>query len=106
MAEGSAVNASWYVMRVRPFIGTLVGSVVGVLAVIIWMLTFEPHGGPELSRYLFPVSAIVLERMFPTQSIPVPLWYAGALLHWLVPGALVDLLRRAFRKESRHDNVA
>ena len=93
-------------MSIRPFIGTLVGAAIGLLAIVIWMATFEPHGGPELSHYLFPGSAILLERMFPTRSIPVPLWYGGALLHWVIPGVLVDLLRRVFRRESRHDNTA
>ena len=93
-------------MRIRPYIGILCGFGVGVLPVIIWMLTFQPHGGVELSRYLFPLSALVLERVYPTQSIPVSLWYGGALLQWLVVGALVDLLRRVFRRESRHDNAA
>ena len=77
-----------------------------MLAVIIWMLTFQPHGGVELSMYLFPLSAVVLDRMYPAQSIPVPLWYAGALFQWLAVGGLVDLLRRVFRRESRHDNAA
>ena len=93
-------------MHIRPFIGTLVGAAIGLLAIVIWIATFEPHGGPELSHYLFPGSAILLERMFPTRSIPVPLWYGGALLHWVIPGVLVDLLRRAFRRESHHDNAA
>ncbi|HXJ61064.1 MAG TPA: hypothetical protein VNU68_30835 [Verrucomicrobiae bacterium] len=98
--------APLHVMRIRPYIGILCGFGVGVLAVIIWMLTFQPHGGVELSRYLFPLSALALERVYPTQSIPVSLWYGGALLQWLVVGALVDLLRRVFRRESRHDNAA
>ena len=85
-------------MRIRPLIGTLCGIAVGVLAIAVWMLTFEPHGGPELSRYLFPVSAIILDRMYPTQSIPVPLFYGGALLQWVVLGVLIDLLRRVFRE--------
>lgn len=93
-------------MRIRPIIGTLFGIVVGVLAIAVWMLTFEPHGGPELSHYLFPVSAIILEHMYPTQSIPVPLWYGGAFLQWVVLGMLIDFLRRVFRRGSSHDNMA
>jgi hypothetical protein len=87
-------------MSIRPFAGTLVGAAIGLLALIIWVATFEPHGGSEWSRYLFPVSAVWLERMFPSRAIPVSLWYSGALLHWIIPGALVDLLRRVFRKGS------
>ena len=77
-----------------------------MLAIVIWMLTFQPHGGVELSRHLFPLSALILERMYPAQSIPVPLWNGGALLQWLVIGLLVDLLRRVFRRESDDDNAA
>ena len=87
-------------MRIRPYFGIVCGIGVGVLAIVIWMLTFQPHGGVELSRYLFPLSAFILERMYPAQSIPVSLWYGGALLQWLLVGALVDLLRRVFRRES------
>jgi len=94
-------------MSIRPYIGTVCGFGVGVLAIIIWMLTFQPHGGVELSHFLFPVSALILERIYyPAYSIPVPLWYGGALLQWLAIGAVVDLLRRAFRRESQHDNAA
>ena len=84
-------------MHIRPYIGTICGIGVGVLAIVIWVLTFEPHGGAELSPYLFPLSSLILERMYPTQSVPVPLWYGGALLQWIVLGGVVDLLRRAFR---------
>jgi hypothetical protein len=83
-------------MRMRPFIGTLIGTAIGLLATIAWMVTFEPHGGPEGSHYLFPGSAILLERMFPSRSIPVPLWYGGAFLNWVIPGVVVDLLRRVY----------
>ena len=85
-------------MHIRPNIGTLCGLAVGVLAIIIWMVTFQPEGGVELSLYLFPLSAIILERMYPAQSIPVPLWFGGAVLQWLLLGAFVDLQRRVFRR--------
>ena len=77
-----------------------------MLAIVIWMLTLQPHGGVELSRYLFPLSGLILERMYPAQSIPVPLWYGVALLQWIVLGALVDLLGRVFRRESGHSIAA
>lgn len=93
-------------MHIRAYIGTLCGIGFGVVAVVIWMLTFQPHGGVELSRYLFPLSAPVLGHMYPQQSIPVPLWYGVALLQWLGVGAFVDLLRRVFRRESRHKDAA
>jgi len=86
-------------MRTRPYIGTLCGIAVGVLAIVIWMLTFEPHGGVELSWYLSPMSVLILKRAYPEQSIPVPLWYGVGFLQWVLIGAFGDLLLRAFRKK-------
>lgn len=77
-----------------PYVGTVCGAAVGVLAIAIWMLTFQPHGGVELSRYLFPFSALILKRIYPAQSIPVEGWYGTALLQWVFLGALVDVLRK------------
>lgn len=94
------------VMHIRPYIGIICGTVVGGLAIVIWMATFEPHGGVELSRYLFPLSALALERMYPAQDVPVPFWYAAAMLQWVGLGAVVDLLRRLFRRKSGHGKVA
>jgi len=88
-------------MHIRAFIGTLCGIAVGVLAIVIWMLTFEPHGGVELSRFLFPFSAPILDRIYPTQSIPVLVWYGTAFIQWLLLGVLVDLLRLVFRRRVR-----
>lgn len=85
-------------MTIRPYIGTLCGIFAGVLAIVIWALTFDPQGGTELSRYLFPASAAILARMYPNQSIPVRLWYGGALLQWIILGALVDVIRKTFRR--------
>ncbi|MCB1210646.1 MAG: hypothetical protein KDK97_15050, partial [Verrucomicrobiales bacterium] len=93
-------------MHIRTYIGTLCGIGVGVLAVVIWMATFQPHAGVELSGYLFPLSAFILKRLYPIQSIPVLLWYGGALVQWIVFGAVLDVLRRVFRRESRHDMEA
>jgi len=87
-------------MRIQSCVGTLSGTGVGVLAILIWMLTLQPHSGAELSDYLFPMSALILELIYdPAQSIPVPLWYGGALLQWVIAGAVVDILRRAFRRQ-------
>jgi hypothetical protein len=72
---------------------------IGMVAIVIWMLTFQPHGGVELSRYLFPLSTFILEQVYPAQSIPVPLWYGGALLQWVAVGTLFDFLHRVFRRE-------
>jgi hypothetical protein len=84
-------------MDLRPYAGTLSGIGIGLLAIVIWMLTFQPHGGVELSWCLFPLNAIVLERLYPAQSIPASLWYGGALLQWTALGACVDVFRRAFQ---------
>jgi hypothetical protein len=86
-------------VRMRAYIGTLCGIAVGVLAVVIWMLTFKPHGGVELSPYLFPLSPPILERIYPAQSSPVLVWYGLAFTQWLFLGALVDLLRRVLRRK-------
>lgn len=94
-----------YLMRIRSVIGTLCGIAAGLLACVIWMLTFQPHGGIELSRFLFPLSAFVLKRMCPMQSIPVTLWYGVALLQWVAFGATLDLLRIAFRRRARPENT-
>ena len=87
--------------RIRPYLGTLSGAILGVVAIVIWALTFEAHGGVELSRYLFPLSAPILERIYPAQSIPVSVWYGTAFNQWLLLGVLVDLLRRVFRRRVR-----
>jgi hypothetical protein len=79
--------------RTWPWWGTLAGAVFGVLAVVVWMITLEPHGGEEWSRYLFPLSGWVLASLYPSEPVPVLLWYGGALLHWIVPGLLIDGLR-------------
>jgi hypothetical protein len=50
-----------------------------------------------LSHYLFPISAIVLERMYGDKAIPVPLWYGGALLQWICAGVAIDYLRKVRR---------
>ena len=92
-------------MHIRPYIGTLCGIAVGVLAIVIWVITFQPEGGPELSSYLFPTSKLILEPIYPTQSIPASVWYGVAFLQWLVLGIIIDLLRRVFRKKSGRTNV-
>ena len=92
-------------MHIRPFIGTLSCTALGVLALIVWIVTFEPHGGVELSRYLFPLSAVIIERPYPTESPPLILFYSSALLQWVLVGLLVDLLRRFFRRESCDNNA-
>jgi hypothetical protein len=81
--------------------GTTCGFVVGISAIALWIATFSPHGGVELSAFLFPISRVVLQAFFPNQSIPVLLWYVGALLQWILLGAFVDLVRTWIRARRR-----
>jgi len=90
-------------MKIRRYFGTLCGLILGVLSLLIWILTFEPHGGPELSWYLFPISRLVLDWLFPRESIPAVLWFGGALLQWIVLGAAVDLLRQFAEKRTKKE---
>jgi hypothetical protein len=90
-------------MCIRPYLGTVIGVIVGIGAVLVWMLTFEPNGGVELSHFLFPISALALERAYyPDSSIPVPLWYGGAVVQWVCIGILVDLVRRKLRAKKQN----
>ena len=72
---------------------TGVGIVVGFLAVAVWIATFAPHGGVELSAYLFPVARLLLGIIFPQQSIPPLVWFGSMLLHWPLIGFVMDLIR-------------
>ena len=82
----------------RPYFCTLCGLALSLVAVLIWLLTFEPHGGPKLSMYLFPLSVITLKRIYPAQSVPVASWYGAMLLHWVLVGAAIDFLRLTRRR--------
>jgi hypothetical protein len=84
----------------KPWIGTLFGLLLGILAVGVWLLTFAPHGGVELSSWLFPLSVPVLNLLYPEQSIPVPVWFTGIALHWPLIGLVIDLVRRRNRISS------
>ena len=74
------------------------GSCVGLCAIALWVLTFSPHGGVELSAYLFPLARFLLARLYSTQSIPAEMWYGGALLQWVLLGAAVDVVRAIVRR--------
>ena len=82
----------------RPLLGTKCGLFGGLAAIALWMLTFSPHGGVDLSAFLFPLSRVVFQWLYPTQSVPVGMWYGGALLQWVLIGALVDALRLIVRR--------
>ena len=74
---------------------------------VVWMITFQPHGGVELSRYLLPLSSLVFDRLYPSESVPVVAWYAVGFFQWVFAGVIVDLLRRAFRVyRQTHDDAA
>jgi len=90
----------------RPLRFTMIGAVLGVLAVVVWIATFEPHGGVELSSVLFPLWGLAADVLFHERSVPVLAWYAGALLHWPILGAVVDLGRAMRRPSQRADSPA
>jgi len=73
----------------------------GLAAVFVWMATFEPHGGTNLSACLFPISAITAQVFFPHTSFPVALWYSLAVGQWIAFGMVVDLLRAVRRASGR-----
>ncbi|OAI45923.1 hypothetical protein AYO44_12255 [Planctomycetaceae bacterium SCGC AG-212-F19] len=76
----------------RWFRGTLVGAVLGVVALVAWVATFDPHGGREFSLYLFPLSRWTLAALYPNQSIPPLLWFGGAFVQWLLLGFIFDIV--------------
>ena len=82
----------------RPLLGTLCGFYVGLAAITLWMATFSGHGGSFVSAYLFPLSRAAFAWLYPAQSVPVLMWYVGALLQWVLIGALVDVARVGIRR--------
>ena len=85
-------------MASRPWTVTKIGALIGVLATLAWVATFQPHGGVELSVILFPLWNLLGHLIFPEQSVPACAWFAGALLHWPALGAVVDLLMTPGRR--------
>ena len=85
----------------RPLRFMTMGGIVSVLAAVAWTGTVLPHGGVELSIVLFPLWALWAAALFPGQTVPTLVWYAGALLHWTVLGAVVDLYRARQRRSMR-----
>ena len=76
---------------------TAIGIVLGIVSVAVWLLTFQPHGGVELSAYLFPGTRWLLIRLYPHENIPVPVFYWSAFLHWPIVGTVIDLFRLILR---------
>lgn len=87
-------------VRIQPYLGTLLGTGIGMIAVLLWLLTFEPHGGPEYSRYLFPAAQPLLAAAYGQEAPPVPVFFFAALGHWLLPGVAVDLVRALVGRKS------
>lgn len=83
--------------RTNRFAFTMLGGLMSVVAVVVWIATFAPHGGVDLSGYLFPVWSWIASALYAGRSVPALVWYGGILLHWVVLGALVDLLRARLR---------
>lgn len=88
-------------MTARRFTFTTLGGLVGLASVVAWIVTFEPHGNVELSAYLFPAWSWLAGVLFAGRSIPVPVWYGGALLHWVVLGVVVDVIRELRRRHAQ-----
>src|SRR5688572_12110450 len=84
----------------RPWFWTCVGVVLSVCAVALWIATFEPHGGAELSWFLFPIARLVLDFLFRGKDIDPVLWYGSAVLQWAAVGALLDLGRWLARRRA------
>jgi len=84
--------------RIRPYLGTISGIVLGIVTIVIWMMTYEGYPGVDYSWDLFPLSCWVLGRdLYSPINVPFALWYWGAFLQWLLAGVSVDLLRWVFR---------
>jgi hypothetical protein len=85
--------------RIRPFLGTTIGTVVAIVTIVIWMVTYGVHAGRDYAPNLFPLLCSILERneLYPPINIPMGAWYAGAFLHWFIFGVAADSLRCAIR---------
>jgi hypothetical protein len=96
--------------RIRPYLGTICGIVLGFVAIAIWMFTFNFRTGVDYSRRLFPLLCFVLEKnmLYPPINIPFALWYLAAFLHWFIPGVVIDLMRWTFRfcRQSQENKYA
>jgi hypothetical protein len=80
-------------MKIRPYLGTLGGLVLGLFAISLWAVTFQPHGGVELSSFLLPASRPVFDRLYPNESVPVFAWFGFGVVQWVIAGTMVDLIR-------------
>lgn len=72
---------------------TILGGVVSLFAMSVWGATFAPHGGGELSPYLFPLWRWVCAVWFAGRDVPALLWFGGMLVHWPLLGAAIDVVR-------------
>lgn len=86
--------------KLRLYLGTIIGAILGIIAVAIWMGTFGFRPGEVNYAYkLFPLISIVLKwgDFYSGDTAPLTLWYFGGFLQWLLPGLCVDLIRLAIR---------
>ena len=90
----------------HPWFWTRCGFIAGICAIAIWIVTFEPHGGPDLSWFLFPVARLVFGDLFPSRSIDPMVWYGSAMLQWVTFGALIDVVRWVMRRRAAAARVA
>lgn len=88
-------------MKHRRFLGTYCGIAAGLIAIIIWLITFEPHSGSGNSISLFPLAARLLNATFPNQSIPLIIWFISGFLLWVLIGVVIDLYRFLLWKNNR-----
>ena len=88
-------------MVARRYAFTILGGMASLAAVLVWIVTFKSHGGVELSAYLFPAWSWLARALFAGRSLPALIWYGGALLHWVVPGAVVDIFRELHRRRGQ-----
>ena len=84
--------------RIRPYLGTISGTALGIVTVVVWMLTFNMRPDADYSWELFPLSCWVLGRdLYSPIYVPFAVWYCAAFLQWLLAGISADLLRWIFR---------
>ena len=77
---------------------TIAGGALGIVAVLVWMATFEPHGGVNLSPYLFPLLPRMWDLVFPAVSVPAVIVYATMLVYWPLVGWVLDVIRHALSR--------
>ena len=93
-------------MVAKRYAFTILGGIAATVTTLVWIVTFKPHGGSEYSAYLFPLWSWLARALFAGRSVPVLIWYGGALLHWVVLGAAVDIVREAHLRRRERNKSA